>query len=456
MRARFHALAPASPEAYNTLSATSAWFHRSRGVIIVRRSLLTDVIFVAILTLAAWVVPVAAQAAPASTVVTCGQTLTSSTRLANSLVSCAGDGLVIGADNITVDLAGHSISGVNAAGSEGIANDGHPGVLIKNGTIENFFLNGVGLRGAPRSTVSNLTIRKIGAGGVEGDASAGVLVRESPNTVVTANTVTNDVSAFQSDGVDVLFSARTTVSGNRIANNAWNGMVVLESPESRVIGNALDGNQNQGTEVNFGSGGTLLAGNHASNNVSNGLVVGAISGARIEGNTLTGNGEGGLFMFDLLNSQVSANRASGNPVGIDLEGGQNGSSGNRIANNDVSRNAEAGLVVGADTGVANNDNVIVGNVSNLNQGGPGEGGGILLFAVKGNTVRGNVANANRGVGIGVFEDQPGDATGNVLTANVANSNHDHGISAVEGTIDGGGNIAHGNTPLPNCLGVSCT
>lgn len=417
-----------------------------------RRNLVTAFFSVTSLTLAAWAVPVAAEAAPASTVVTCGQTLTSSTRLANGLVGCSGDGLVIGADNITVDLAGHSISGVNAAGSEGIADDGHRRVRIQNGTIANFFLNGVGLRGAPRSAVSNLTIRKIGAGGGENDASAGVLVKNSPNTSVTASTVTNDVSAFQSDGVDVLFSAGTTVSGNRIANNAWNGVFVLDSTRTRVIGNTLDGNQNQGIEVNFGSDGTLLAGNHAGNNVSNGLVVGSVSGARIEGNALTGNGESGLFMFDLLNSQVIANRAGGNGVGIDLEGGQNGSTGNRIANNDTSRNAEVGLVVGGGA----NDNVIVANVSNANQGGPGEGGGIVLSAVTGNTVRGNVANANRGVGIGVFEDQPGDSTGNVLTANVANSNRDHGISAVDGTVDGGGNIAHGNTPPPNCLGVSCT
>jgi hypothetical protein len=55
----------------------------------------------------------------------------------------------------------------------------------------------------------------------------------------------------------------------------------------------------------------------------------------------------------------------------------------------------------------------------------------------------------------VFEDQPGDSTGNVLTANVANFNRAHGISAVAGTIDGGGNIAHHNTPPPNCLGVFC-
>jgi parallel beta-helix repeat protein len=417
----------------------------------VRRNLLAGSFSVAGLTLAAWVVPVAADAAPASTVVTCGQTLTASTRLANNLVGCPGDGLVIGADNITVDLAGHSISGANAAGSEGIADDGHRGVRIQNGTIANFFLNGVGLRGAPRSVVRNVTIRRIGAGGVENQASAGVLVKDSPNTVVTASTVRNDVVAFQSDGVDVLSSAGTTVSGNRLVDNAWNGMVVIGSPATRVIGNALDGNQNQGIEVNAGSDGTLLAGNHARNNVSNGLVVGAISGARIEGNTMAGNAESGLFMFDLLNSRVTANRASGNGVGIDLEGGQNGSSGNRIANNDTSRNT-AGLVVGGGA----NDNLIVGNVSTANQGGPEDGRGIVLVAVTGNTVRGNVASRNRDVGIGVFEDQPGDSTGNVLARNVVIFNRNHGISAVEGTVDGGGNIAHGNTPPPDCLGVSCT
>ena len=122
--------------------------------------------------MAAWVVPVAADAAPASTVVRCGQTLTASIRLARSLVGCPGNGLVIGADNITIDLAGHSISGVNAAGSEGIADDGHRGVRIQNGTIANFFLNGVGLRGAPHSVVRNVTIRTIGAGGVENETSA--------------------------------------------------------------------------------------------------------------------------------------------------------------------------------------------------------------------------------------------------------------------------------------------
>jgi parallel beta-helix repeat protein len=358
---------------------------------------------------------------------------------------------VIGADNITLDLAGHSISGVNAPESEGIADDGHGGITVKNGTISNFFLNGIGLRSAPDSAVLNMTIRKIGAGGAKGEASAGVLVKESPNTSVSKSTVSNDVSAFQSDGVDVLMSAGAVISGNRLTGNAWDGMFVFLSSRTRVIGNTLDGNQNQGVEVNFGSDHALLVGNDAAGNVSSGLVVGAISDAQIRDNTLTGNGLSGLFMFDLLNSSISHNRARGNVVGIDLEGGQHGSTGDLVMGNDTSRNAAAGLVLAN----GSNNNLVAGNLSNANQGSPGNGGGIILLSVTGNTVRGNVANLNLSVGIGVFEGNTGDSTGNVVTDNVANANHAHGIDVVAGTIDGGGNIAHHNTPPPDCLGVVC-
>jgi parallel beta-helix repeat protein len=406
----------------------------------------------AALVAAALAVPASAQAASTSTTVTCGQTLTTSVRLTHDLVDCRGDGLVIGADDITVDLNGHTVSGRNAPGSEGVADDGHQRLTVRGGRIQGFFLNGIGLRHAPHSSVRNLRIRKIGAGGVEGDASAGVLLDHSPHSMVTGSTITNDVSAYQSDGVDVLSSAAVTVRGNTIARNSWDGMAVISSPWTTVVGNALDGNQNQGIEVNAASDHTVLTRNHARNNVSDGLVVGAVSDAVIEDNTLTGNGDSGVFMFDLLNSRISDNRASGNGVGINLDGGQHGSRGNQILKNDTSHNLAVGLVVSdrADR------NTVSGNVSDANQGAPGEGGGIILEAVTGNRVRDNVANGNLDVGIGIFEDSPGDAAGNVLTGNTANRNHGHGIDAVHGTVDGGHNAAHHNTPRPNCLGVVCS
>ena len=405
----------------------------------------------ALLAGAVWAVPAASQAAPAARVLKCGQTVTASVRLANNLVACPGTGLRIGADNVTVDLAGHSITGKNTAGSEGIADDGHAGVRIQHGTIQGFFLNGIGLRHAPHSTVSGLTIRRIGAGGRQPTASAGVLVKNSAHVTVTGNTVTNDVSAYQSDGVDLLFSAQAVVSGNIVAKNAWNGMFVLEASGSRITGNTFDGNKNQGAEVNSGSDGTLISENHFGSNAAIGLAVGAVSGVQIGNNTMTGNKLAGLFMFDLTGSAVSHNRASANDEGIHLDGGQNVSTGNQISNNDTSGNRAAGLLLIHHA----NKNSIVGNISSENQGGPGKGGGIILAGVTGNAVVGNVVIGNHDVGIGIFAEKKGDSTKNVLTGNVALSNQHHGMTAVKGTTDGGGNFARKNIPLPNCVGVSC-
>ena len=419
------------------------------GVIAMRRPLLVALSATAA-TLGVLSVPIAATAAT-STVVKCGQVVTTSIRVANNLVNCPGNGLVIGANNVTVDLAGHSISGMNKHGSEGIADDGHAGVRIQNGTIARFFAHGVGLRNAPHSTVSSMTIRAIGAGGAEPDTSAGVLVQDSPSSSVLTSTVANDVKAFQSDGVDILSSEGSTIQGNTLASNSWDGLVVLFSPDTRVIGNALQGNKNQGLELNGASDRSVVSGNFAGNNVDNGLVVGDVSGVVIENNFLRGNPDNGLFMFDLHGARITNNQAGGNGGGIDLEGGQNGSTNNVLAGNQTNRNTFVGMVV-ADGA---NHNVVMGNTADSNQGVPGQGGGIIIASANGNTVKSNVAIGNLDVGIGVFEDQPGDTKRNVLTGNFVQRNGGHGIDAVAGTIDGGGNRASGNTPPPQCLGVVC-
>ena len=41
----------------------------------------------------------------------CGDTITTDTTLESDLVDCPNDGIVIGADNITLDLNGHTIDG---------------------------------------------------------------------------------------------------------------------------------------------------------------------------------------------------------------------------------------------------------------------------------------------------------------------------------------------------------
>jgi parallel beta-helix repeat protein len=325
----------------------------------------------------------------------CGSTLTRSTRLTADITGCPGTALVIGANGITVDLGGHTISGTNATGSEGIANDGHAGVRILGGRITDFRLNGVGMRTAPGSVVRGVTIRRIGAGGVEGEpVSAGIAIVDSPASRLIDNDVANDVDAYQSDGADVLRSGGSLIAGNRLSHNSWDGLVLIESSESRIVRNQFDANGNNGTEVNGASDAVSLTENSADDNAAFGIVLGSAHNGRVLGNSASRN-DVGLFFFDLHDSLIAGNRATANRAGIELAGGQFGSDGNRLTGNSASRNDETGIAV---------------------------------------------------------EDG---ADGTVVSWNIANRNGGNGIDAVAGSIDGGGNRAHGNATPPQCINVRC-
>jgi parallel beta-helix repeat protein len=395
---------------------------------------------------------VSAAGAGTSPAIGCGTTLTKSTRLTADILHCPGTALVIGADGITVDLGGHTISGTNAAGSEGIANDGHAGVrIVGSGRISDFRLNGVGLRKAPQSIVRGLTIRRIGAGGVEGEpVSAGIAVVDSPASRIVDNDVVNDVEAFQVDGADVLNSPGSLVGGNRFDHNSWNGLILIASPESRIVRNELDGNGNNGSEINGASDDTSVTDNSTDDNAAFGLVVGAAAHARVVGNSARGN-DVGLFFFDLHDSLIARNSAKGNREGLTLTGGQAGSDGNRLTDNTANRNDQTGIVIvdGA------NGNIVSGNTATANQGAIGDGGGIFVAASSGNQLIGNVTNANLDTGIAVVENEPGDTSGNTLRRNTANRNAGHGIDVTASSIDGGGNRASGNATPPQCQNVVC-
>src|SRR6187397_2115134 len=69
--------------------------------------------------------------------IACGDTITADTTLDRDLTGCRSNGLVIGADDITLDLNGHTISGngkpVRRCRRDqicdvGVANDDHSGV----------------------------------------------------------------------------------------------------------------------------------------------------------------------------------------------------------------------------------------------------------------------------------------------------------------------------------------
>ena len=66
-----------------------------------------------------------------------------------------------------------------------------------------------------------VTIRRIGAGGVEGEpVSAGIAIADSPGSQIVGNDVANDVDAYQADGADVLDSPGSVCAATASATTA--------------------------------------------------------------------------------------------------------------------------------------------------------------------------------------------------------------------------------------------
>jgi len=89
----------------------------------------------------------------------CGRVITGTTTLTRNIGPCATDGLVVGADGITLNLGRQRVFGFDGAGSgneAGIRVTGKTGVQILNGTVSGFDA-GVVLDGGGSHTVSNLT-----------------------------------------------------------------------------------------------------------------------------------------------------------------------------------------------------------------------------------------------------------------------------------------------------------
>lgn len=330
-----------------------------------------------------------AAAAPVS----CGEIITTNTKLQADLVDCPGDGVVIGSDNITLDLGGHTIDGLGSAapfGSDGIDNSGgYDNVVIKNGTVTEF-QQGVALVGTTGNVARNLIV----AGNL-GDA-------------------------FFVDGFAALDSNGNQLVGNRVFSNGG-GIHLRGSSDNVIRANSSTGNGGVGIAVTFSS----------ENNTVN-------------DNALTGNGGQGIFLLDgangnhLVRNVVAANTLTGVLIA--------NSSTNAVAANRIAQNGGDGLGVVSDFPLVSAGNVLARNDLTANDF---DG----IFVDPGTTetvVLANEAAENADDGIDVRN------AATTITRNVADRNVDLGIDAVLGVLDGGGNRATGNGNPLQCVNVACS
>src|SRR3954453_13575205 len=124
----------------------------------------------------------------AASPVSCGDTITTDTTLHHNLTNCPNNGIVIGANGLTLNLNGHRIDGDGTPAVDcdpetefcdvGVVNDGHDGVTVKHGSVREF-LYGVFVGRARHNRVLGISSRKNVFFGFFVAQSARSLVRNS-------------------------------------------------------------------------------------------------------------------------------------------------------------------------------------------------------------------------------------------------------------------------------------
>jgi parallel beta-helix repeat protein len=359
--------------------------------------------------------------------VSCGEALTRSTTVGNDLVDCLGDGLVVGSDNITIDLNGHTIDGVGLGA--GVRNDGFSFVNVRNGTLQEFD-HGVLLGpGTQINVVEDLTAQANQVAGVE-LAGAGESNRVRDNTLLA-----NGVGVSLIDG-----STGNTVSGNAVSGGGNMGIVLVASSGNTLLTNTVSGTGDGAIDLSQASNSNRIEGNVAAASGDAGITVADSDGNQLLSNTSRENSDAGIGLSAATGGAVIGNDLRFNPTGLELQA----STGVRIEANNASSATGGGIEL--EGGSIGND--LLSNIANGN-GANGIYVASEALGVPGNLLDGNTASGNGEDGIHVAEG------GHTIRGNTANSNFGWGIFAELGNTDGGGNRASGNGQPEQCFGVRC-
>jgi hypothetical protein len=379
----------------------------------------------------------AAAAAPVA-ITSCNQTVTTDAKLATNLtcpLPASPDALVgitAGADGITIDLGGHTLTAPpsfntvprGTQNGVGVLVLGHNRVRVVNGKLSGW-TTGVLVRaienpsptpGVPAANNQVSTISVLDCGttaasrrGIDvaepgtqdnqivnntvtgAHCTAGIRLHEADGTLAKNNTVRVGIAPV-GDGLVLDCGSDNTVTANTLSSNGRYGLLDGQSHDNTISSNTIASNASHGIFLGpaisnecsaFAASNNLITDNTIATNGGNGILVGKASEAtRNQTAVATGN-------------QITLDKVKSNGLnGVDLEDG-----GNTVAGGELSRNAGSGLLA------------------------PSNGNAISLTE----------ADRNLGDGFRVT------GTGNRLSRDFAIGNTGGGVYAGPSNTDGGGN-----------------
>jgi parallel beta-helix repeat protein len=286
-------------------------------------------------------------AAPAALAVSCGETITRDTTLDRDLTACRGAGIVIGADGVTLDLAGHTVaSGGSGRGTLGIDNSaGHDAVTVKGGTVTGFE-EGVLVDGGSGNRVLNVVSVK--------NRHAGILFARAAGGVISSNTVTGNIA-----GITVQFNSHDVqVTDNVVSDTTYAAVSLFSSSAVTVAGNTVNGSKKDaGIGLYAASSENVVEDNLVTGGSWVNVLVEAGNGNVARRNTMrSARGDGLIVAPEATGTLVEQNVAENNRAsGFSVE-----APGTKVTANVARRNRKLGIF--AAVGVLDGGgNIAVGN-----------------------------------------------------------------------------------------------
>lgn len=392
-----------------------------------------------------------------------------------------GNAITIAGDNVKIrDLKVVIVAGAGAAGDRPscISATGRTNLeiagcwLIGDKTVDDevdpLMQSGIAFNTVTLSKVSGCTS--------EGHVADGIYLLDSTTSVISGNTLRNndssgiDVSSYGNDTDNTVIGNYT--SGNYLTgimamanrntftgNTSIDGFYLYYANECVISGNVCEGEDaiyviesyyttivgnacNRTTDVGIyldGSHWTCVVGNTCKENAADGIYVGYSECLTISGNFAYDNGDTGIYLTNSDGSSITGNNCTGN--------------------------ADPGIYLASSTDVTVTGNTCVGNV----------GGGISISASSDSTVSGNTCNKNLEAGISISTSHNNTITGNtckendvnntgwysgielsgsddnLIIGNVCNENDEYGINIGNATCDRNvviNNILRGNGSGP--------
>jgi parallel beta-helix repeat protein len=218
----------------------------------------------------------------------CGDKITTDTRLDSDLVDCPNNGIVIGADGVTLNLNGHTIDGdgAPAAGCNprkkfcdtGVVAIGHDGVTVRHGSVREFDF-GVGVGNARHARLLGVTSSE--------NRFLGVLIFNSARSLIRDSSILRNGLGSGNSGLVLFRSHHNLIERNAVSRTGDAGLVLDESDRNQIRQNRLRGIPQGGIAVE--GDGNVIARNRVSRSGGGILITVLEESGRAVGNVVRRN-----------------------------------------------------------------------------------------------------------------------------------------------------------------------